>query len=326
MKKNIAVIYGGDSGEFDVSVMSGKVVWKHLDRELFDPYLILVRDGKWTYENIDGRTFPINKEDFSLHLDDQVVRFDAIFNAIHGTPGEDGKFQGYLEMLRMPVTSSDLATSSITFNKHFCNGFVRNLGVRVSRSVIIDSKSNWTADSLLSRVQLPVFVKPNRGGSSVGTSKVSDVSRLVDAVELAFQSDRQVMVEEFIPGREITCGIIPWKGSPLALPLTEIVSKKEFFDYEAKYLGKSDELTPAPIPEEVAEECRKTSLMLYRELNCRGIVRCDYIFNDDGLFFLEVNTVPGLSEPSIVPQQAAAHGISLKEMFTEAILDAIARQ
>jgi D-alanine-D-alanine ligase len=326
MKKNVAIVYGGDSGEFDVSVMSGEVVYKHLDKTLFKPYLIRIKRNQWNYRDDKGRKYNINKDRFTLDLGRGEIRFDVVFNAIHGTPGEDGKLQGYLEMLGIPVTSSDQATSALTFNKYFCNQMVRSLGVNVARSIVIDRGSSWNADEIAGSLSLPVFVKPNRGGSSVGTTKVMEIGKLTGAIETAFQIDRQVMIEEFIPGREITCGMVTWKGDILALPLTEIVSKKEFFDYEAKYLGMSDELTPAPIPESIAKECRSVSLMIYRKLNCRGIVRCDFISNEKGLYFLEVNTIPGLSEPSIVPQQAGVHGISLKELFTEVILDAVARQ
>ena len=326
MKKNIAIAYGGDSGEFEVSVMSGEVVHKHLDKELFNAYLIRMEDGKWTYRDPSGQDHIVRKEKFTLEIGQQEIHFDAVFNAIHGTPGEDGKLQGYLELLGIPVTSCDQATSALTFNKYFCNRFVSSLGVKTSRSVLIRKEDLSSLGEGILPLNLPVFVKPNRGGSSVATTRVNDPAGLKGAVELALGADDQVMVEEFIPGREITCGVITWKGEPLALPLTEIVSKKEFFDYEAKYHGMSDELTPAPIPESVAEECRSTSLRLYRELNCRGIIRCDYIFNDGGMYFLEVNTVPGMSEPSIVPQQAGVYGISLKDLFTVVIHDALARR
>jgi len=326
MKKNIAIVFGGDSGEYEVSVRSGEVVNKHLDTDLFIGYLILLKGNRWIYRDMQGNEIPINKDDFSLNTADGVLRFDAVFNAIHGTPGEDGKLQGYLEMLKIPVTSCDQATSALTFNKFFCNQFVKSLGIKVSGSIVLHRGDHWSEDDIFSAIGLPVFVKPNRGGSSVGTTKVKSAGELAPAVELAFHEDSQVMIEKFIPGREITCGVITWKGKPLALPLTEIVSKTEFFDYQAKYHGLSDELTPAPVPDSVALQCRQTSLLLYQKLNCRGIVRCDYIFNDDGLFFLEVNTVPGLSEASIVPQQAREYGISLRELFTEVILDAIARR
>lgn len=326
MKKNVAIVYGGDSGEFDVSVQSGEVVFHHLDKKLFQGYLVMIKNDRWIYRDTDSREYAINKNDFTLELEKGTVKFDAVFNAIHGTPGEDGKLQGYLEMLHIPASSCDQATSALTFNKFFCNHFVSSLGVKVANSFLIDRKSWNSHQKGLQELNLPVFVKPNRGGSSVGTSKVKEASEFDTAVELAIREDGQVLVEEFIPGREITCGVIPWKGEVIALPVTEIVSKKEFFDYEAKYLGMSDEITPARIPEQIRKDCQETSVMLYRQLNCRGIVRCDYIFNDKGLYFLEINTVPGMSEASIVPQQAREQGISLKGLFTEVILDAISNR
>jgi len=323
MKKNIAIVFGGDSGEFEVSVRSGGVVYDHLDRDLFCGYPILLRHSGWTYKDDQGRELRVDKNDFSIETASGKVRFDAVFNAVHGTPGEDGKLQGYFEMLRIPVTSCDSITSALTFNKYFCNRFVASFGVNVARSVVVSKKDMLPA--AVAGLHLPVFVKPNCGGSSVATTKVSDLSSLEPAVEMALAHDELALVEEYIPGREITCGVIPWKGEPIALPITEIVSKKEFFDYEAKYLGMSEEITPAQIPDDVATKCQETSLMLYRQLHCRGMVRCDYIFNEKGLFFLEVNTVPGLSEASIVPQQARINGISLKELFTSVLLDALAR-
>jgi len=326
MKKNIAIVFGGDSGEYEVSVNSGKVVYKHLDKELFNGYLLEVKGNKWSYKDDQGNMFPVDKDDFSIKTATSDIHFDAVFNAIHGTPGEDGKLQGYFEMMGIPVTSCDQATSALTFNKYFCNQFARSIGLTVAKSMIVHKGNEEEIETAARELSLPVFVKPNRGGSSVGTTKVKDPAGLREALQIAFKEDSQVMVEVFIPGREITCGVITWKGQVRSLPLTEIVSKKEFFDYEAKYLGMSEELTPAPIPEGVALACRETSEMIYRKLNCRGIVRCDFIFNDDGMYFLEVNTVPGLSEASIVPQQAREQGITMTELFSETILDAIARQ
>jgi D-alanine-D-alanine ligase len=324
MKRNVAIVFGGDSGEFDVSVRSGEVVFKHLDNERFNGYPILMKGGRWMYTDPSGMEHPIDKNDFTLETGSGKVAFDVVFNAIHGTPGEDGKLQGYLEMLRIPVTSCDSITSAITFNKYFCNRFVSTFGVNIARSVVVSRETDHM-ENALSGLKFPVFVKPNCGGSSVGTSKVNDGRGLADAISFALKEDTNVLVEEFIPGREITCGVITWKGKTTALPITEIVSKKEFFDYEAKYLGMSEEITPARIPEEVSTLCQETSVMLYEKLSCRGMVRCDYIFNETGLYFLEVNTVPGLSEASIVPQQARETGISLKELFTEVILGALAR-
>jgi D-alanine-D-alanine ligase len=323
MKKNIAIVAGGDSGEYEISINSAVVVKKHLDPDLFNLYPVHIKGAEWYYVPDHGNRIKVNKEDFSISLDDKIVKIDCVFIAIHGTPGEDGKLQGYFDLLRIPYTSCGQATSALTFNKYFCNRYVSTFGVKISRSIILDSKIPYKEDEILEAVSLPCFVKPNCGGSSVGTSRVSERSRLADAIRLAFKEDDQVMIEQFIPGREITCGVITHKGRIRPLPLTEIVSKKEFFDYDAKYRGMAEELTPAPVPDEIAAACRETSVLLYEKLNCKGMVRFDYIFNNEGLVFLEANTVPGLSEASIVPKQALAEGISLRELFTEAVLNAL---
>ncbi len=317
--RNVAIVAGGDSGEYEVSVKSAAVVKRYLDTQLFRPFIILIHGTHWWWEDEQGHSTEIDKRDFSLVLPGEIVHFDVVFNAIHGTPGEDGKLLGYFDLLKIPYTSSGLTTSALTFNKFLCNNFVRSLGITVTASHLIRKAEKPRVDKIIEELGLPLFIKPNEGGSSVGISKVSDRNKLLQAIELAMKEDEQVMVETFIPGREITCGVINYKGKIRALPLTEIVSKKEFFDYEAKYQGMSEEITPARIPEEIADKCRQTSVFLYSILNCRGMVRIDYIFNDEGLFFLEVNTVPGLSEASIVPQQAKADGISLSDLFREAI-------
>ena len=323
MKKNIAIVAGGDSGEYEISINSAAVVKKHLDPGLFNVYPVHIRGAEWFYIPDRGERIKVNKEDFSFMLNNKRVPIDCVFNAIHGTPGEDGKLQGYFDLLGIPYTSSGQATSALTFNKYFCNRYVSTFGVKISRSILLGRNEAYKEDEILQSVSLPCFVKPNCGGSSVGISRVSVKARLADAIQLALREDDQVMIEESIPGREITCGIITYKGRVRPLPLTEIVSKKEFFDYDAKYRGMAEELTPAPVLAETAAICRKTSVLLYEKLNCRGMVRFDYIFNNEGLVFLEANTVPGLSEASIVPQQALADGISLRELFTEAVLNAL---
>lgn len=316
MKRRIAIIAGGDSGEFEVSVASAGIVRKHLDPGLFKPYLILMKGMDWMYEAEDGSKVPVDKNDFSITLGGEKITFDCVFNAIHGTPGEDGRIQGYLEMLDLPHTSCDLITSALTFDKHFCNGFVRQLGVKTTKSIRLVRGEHADPAKIAAETGIPCFVKPNAGGSSVGITKVTDPSQLEAAIERAFREDDEVLVEKFIEGTEITCGVIGTRAKMIALPITEIVSKNEFFDYEAKYHGKADEITPARVSEDISEECKDLSLRLYRELKCKGAVRFDYIFNDDGMYFLEVNTVPGLSEASIVPQQAAEAGISLTQLFT----------
>jgi D-alanine-D-alanine ligase len=323
MKQNVAIIAGGDSGEYEVSLKSAEVVKKHLDESLFHLYMIVVHDGHWIYRDDSGMQHAVSREDFSLPLAAGKVIFDAVFIAIHGTPGEDGKLQGYFDLLALPYTSCDQATSAITFNKYFCNNYVKSFGLNVARSVVIGRHEKIDAEMVVDQLRLPVFVKPNKGGSSVGISKVKSAGDLLPAIEKAFREDDQVLVEEFMPGREISCGIVRIKGELIALPLTEIRSHNEFFDYEAKYQGRSEELTPAPLDEAMAGQIRETSLKLYRILNCKGIVRFDFIIHEEKMNFLEVNTVPGFSEASIIPQQALKAGISLRDLFTEAVLNAI---
>lgn len=323
MKYNIAIIAGGDSGEYEISIKSAGVVKKHLDSTKFECFLIIIRRKDWFYHDNDGAVFAVNKEDFSVSLPGRVLSFDAVFIAIHGTPGEDGKIQGYFDLLGIPYTSCDQATSALTFDKFFCNHYVSSFGVNISRSLVLKKSEKISEDEILKRISLPLFVKPNRGGSSVGISKVKTREELYPAIKLAFHEDSQVLLEEHIPGRELSCGAIKYRGAIRTLPITEIISKKEFFDYEAKYQGMSEEITPADVPDEIARMISDTSVKLYKLLNCKGIVRFDYILNDQELYFLEVNTVPGLSELSIVPQQALKAGISLQDLFSEAVMNAL---
>jgi D-alanine-D-alanine ligase len=323
MKYKIAVIAGGDSGEYEISIKSAGVVIKHLDSLRFECFIIVIRGKDWFYQDHDGEIFNVNKEDFSVNLPGRVLKFDGIFVAIHGTPGEDGKIQGYFDLLGIPYTSCDQATSALTFDKFFCNHFVNSFGVKISKSIVLKKSEKICEDEILKRISLPIFVKPNCGGSSVGTSKVKTREELLPAIKLALNEDSRVLLEEHINGRELSCGIIKYRGEIRTLPITEIITKNEFFDYEAKYEGMSEEVTPADLPGEIARMISDTTVKLYKLLNCKGIVRFDYILNDKELFFLEVNTVPGLSELSIVPQQALKAGISLQDLFSEAVLNAL---
>jgi len=331
MKKNIALLTGGYSKEYEISVKSGKVIMGHLDHQLFNVYLIKVGIDRWTYADEQGIEHEVNLNKFTLELTSGTVSFDAAFIGIHGTPGEDGKIQGYLDMMQVPYNTCGRATSALTFNKYFCNEFVGRQGVNVARTYYLNKRDTIKTGEILSFSGLPCFVKPNSNGSSIGISKVKNTEDLLPAIQQSFEVDDETLVQEFIPGTEITCGIFEKDGKLVILPLTQIISHKEWFDYQAKYEdGMADELTPAPIDENLATQCREISAMLYRKLNCRGIVRFDYILTPDSFpggnqfYFLEVNTVPGLSEASIVPRQAGSVGISLQQLFTDVILETIA--
>jgi len=324
MMKNIALLTGGYSEEYEISVQTGKVISSHLDHNLYNIYLIKIAVNQWTYTDKSGKEYEVNLNGFTLDLPDEKIRFDAAFIGIHGTPGEDGKLQGYLEMMQVPFNTCGRSTSALTFNKFFSNEFVGKLGVNVAKTWYLHKRDEVKVDNILAFTGLPCFVKPNSNGSSIGITKVKSVTDLLPALQASFRVDDETLIQEFIPGTEITCGIYEKNGKMIILPLTEVVSHNEWFDYEAKYTkGMADEICPARIDENMANQCRDLSAMLYRKLNCRGIVRFDYILTPESFqggrqyYFLEANTIPGLSEASIVPAQAATAGISLKQLFAD---------
>jgi len=316
MRLNIAVVSGGDSGEFDISIQSGLVVKKYLDPNKYKVYPIVIKGQEWIHECPNNNIYTVDKNDFSVMMGEIKINFDCIFIAIHGTPGEDGRLQGYFDMLGIPYTSCDQITSSITFNKYFSKIFVSNFGALTAQSLLLTKFTDISPDEILTQLTLPLFVKPNSGGSSVGMSKIIVAEDINPAIEKAFREDDEVLIEEFIEGREITCGIMKHQEKIIKFPVTEIISKKEFFDYEAKYdPSLADEIIPAQIPKDVFTNCQETSAELYKKLNCKGVVRFDYIFNEKGMYFLEVNTVPGLTETSIIPKMAESFGMTLTELF-----------
>ncbi|MCX6304950.1 MAG: D-alanine--D-alanine ligase [Bacteroidetes bacterium] len=320
---NIAIVAGGDSGEYGISIKSGNQVELHMDRAKFCPYLIEIRGKNWNYR-IGLKKFPVDKNDFSLTIGKRKIKFDAVFVAIHGTPGENGKLQGYFDMLEIPYTSCDVTTSAITFNKSFCKDVVRPGGINMAKSMHLFHNRPVSDAGILAELALPVFVKPNNGGSSVGMSKVNLKKELGPALAKAFEADSEILVEEFIKGRELTCGVIRSEGKIITFPVTEIIPKKEYFDYEAKYKkGMADEIVPADIPAGTSAQCREISGMLYERLNCKGVVRFDYIHTGKDFYFLEVNTVPGMSEASIVPKMARAHGWSFTELITRLLKEVL---
>ncbi|MDR3714039.1 MAG: D-alanine--D-alanine ligase [Puia sp.] len=329
MKPIVAFLTGGYSGESVISYKSAITIENSLDYDKYKVYKIDIRPDGWFHETKDGKTVTVDRNDFTLGLGGEKIRFDVILMGIHGTPGEDGKLQGYFDMLKLPYTSCDAATSALTFNKRFTVAVAAFNGIHVARSVLLIKDRFESADEVTAHLQFPVFVKPNNGGSSIGTSRVNSASEeLGVAIEKAFAEDSQVLVEEFITGREFTIGVFRSGGEIITLPITEIKSKKEFFDFEAKYMpGMSEEITPAVVGEDIAVKMRMAAKKIYQAFNCWGIVRIDFIYNEERgqPFMLEINTVPGQSEASVVPQQVLAMGWTLKDFYSALIDDALAR-
>ena len=325
MKKKVALVTGGLSSEAQISYKSAKTVMNALDKSVYDVYLIDIHPTGWWYENIVGEEVAVNKADFSIEEGGEKITFDVALMCIHGTPGEDGKLQGYFDMIGLPYTSCDTATSALTFNKRYTVAVAGFGGVNVAKSLHLFLGSHMSANEILSQLSLPLFVKPNNGGSSLGISKVNAAQELEPALTKAFKEDTQVLVEEFISGREFTIGVFKSKGELVVLPITEIITENEFFDFEAKYEGKSKEITPAEISSQIFSDLSEAAKKVYATLNCRGVVRIDFIYNEalGKAYMLEVNTVPGQSEASVIPQQVRAKGWNLSDFYATIIEDAI---
>lgn len=324
-KPCIAFVTGGYSGESVISYKSAITIQNNIDTDKYDVYRIDITPEEWFHPGADGKKYLVNRNDFSLVVKGNTIYFDAVFIGIHGTPGEDGKLQGYFDMVGLAYTTCDAATSALTFNKRYTVAVAAFSGVHVARSLHLFSHSPVKGSEITAQLKLPVFVKPNNGGSSIGMSKVHKAEDLEPALAKAFKEDDQVLVEEFISGREFTIGVFTSGGQIITLPFTEIMAENEFFDYEAKYEGKSTEVTPAVCSEGMADKVRQAARKVYAIFNCRGIVRMDFIYNTeaDEPFLLEINTVPGQSEASIVPQQVRANGWELKTFYTALIEEAL---
>jgi len=319
--KTIAIAAGGDSSEFEISVKSATEVSKALSSK-YITYIIMIRGTKWYWEDPKGRYHNIDKNDFSLMTDEYRVRFDAVFIAIHGTPGENGLLQGYFDMLSIPYSSCGTFSSALTFNKQATKLFLKEYRIPMAEAVIIRRDEKPEIKSIIKQIGLPCFVKPNSSGSSFGVSKVKVIDDMAPAIDSAFKESEEVMIEAFMDGREVACGVVKTWNKTIILPVTEIISKNEFFDYEAKYTpGRSDEVTPADMHEELTDEIQKLSSLIYDLLSCKGIVRVDFIVIDDKPYFLEINTVPGMTEESIVPKQAAAANITAEALYSMVIED-----
>jgi len=325
MKKNIAIIMGGYSSEYEISLKSGNVVYESLDSDKYNLFRIHIFKNKWVYVDDAEQEFPIDKNDFSVSLNGKKTTFDCVFNAIHGSPGEDGFMQAYFKLLNIPQTSCGMYQAALTFNKRDCLSVLKPYGIKTAESYYVNLGDNINEDAIIKKVGLPCFVKANKAGSSFGITKVYKKEELQNAIEVAFEEDDEIIIESYLDGTEVSVGVITYKGEVKVLPITEIVSDNDFFDYKAKYLGESQEITPARLTKEQETKVNKVAKQVYEILKMKGFSRSEYIFKDGEPHLLEVNTVPGFTKASILPQQAAAVGISLQELFGNAIEEALKR-
>jgi len=319
MKKNIAIIMGGYSSEVDISLKSGAVVYKNISKEKYNVYNVHILKNKWILVDDNNIEHDINRHDFSANIHGKKINFDCVFNAIHGNPGENGVILAYFELIGLKHTSAPSYQMALTFNKRDCLSVVKDYGIKAATSYYLNKGDTINVTEIINKVGLPCFVKPNNAGSSFGITKAKTEEEIIPAIEKALKEDSEILIEEFLDGPEITIGVLNYKGKVTVLPMTEIVTDNDFFDYEAKYLGKSEEITPARISKETHQKLEKVASYLYSILHMSGFTRSEYILVNDEPYFLEMNTVPGLTNASLIPQQAEAAGISLQELFHNAI-------
>jgi len=326
MKKTIALLTGGTTGEWVVSVKSAATIAQNIDTTKYDVYKIMLTENGWFYEPADSVKIEIDKNDFSLIIKGKKIVFDGVFIVIHGSPGEDGKLQGYFDMIGIPYTTCNALTSSITMNKGYTKAVVTGIkNLNVARSLQL-FKEDYDINEVKNQLKLPLFVKPNNGGSSIGMSKVKTFDDLQTALDKAFNEDTQVLVEEFVEGREFSIGVFKTKGKIVVLPTTEVKTKNEFFDFDAKYTpGVTEEITPGDMSEEEKARVEQVVADVYQKLNCRGIVRIDYFLEHEtnNFYFIEINTIPGQTATSFIPQQVAAMGMKLQDFYTQVLEETI---
>ena len=320
MKKNVAVLMGGYSSEYNISLKSGEVVYNTLLKEEdINLFKVIISENEWKCVDSKDSLLEIKKDSFQFIRNNNLINVDLVFNTVHGIPGENGEIQSYFENLNIKQTSSESSESKLTFDKDRCKNEVKKIGHQIPNSILIMKEEVISSDKILKKLPLPLFIKPNSGGSSFGISRVTEKKDIIKALEICFKEDDKALIEEEIKGREISVGVINLKGTITPLPPTEIISHNDFFDYDAKYNGESDEITPADIKIELENRVKEISLDIYKKLNLRGFSRCDFILRNNKFYFLEVNTNPGLTEESILPQMAKAGGISLRDLFRSVI-------
>lgn len=320
MKKKIAIIAGGDSSEIVISLKSAEGLYSFIDKDKYDLYIATIKKGEWNVRLADGEQVPIDKNDFSFLEKGQKQHFDFAYITIHGTPGEDGRLQAYFDMIDMPYSSCGMLASTITFNKFVCNQYLHNFGVKIAKSIHLFKGQEVSNEEVVQHLGLPVFVKPNDGGSSFGVTKVKNESDIQPAIEKAFKEGKEVVIESFISGTEVTCGCYKTDKVTRLLPITEVVTENEFFDFDAKYNGQVKEITPARISQELTEKVQSETSRIYDILGAKGLIRVDYIIPEDGEpVLLEINTTPGMTATSFIPQQVRAAGLDIKDVMTEII-------
>ena len=320
MKRIVAIIAGGDSSELPVSLRSAQGLYSFMDKEKYEVYVVEMEGLRWEVVLPDGSKTPIDRNDFSFCHSDVKTKFDFAYITIHGTPGENGILQGYLDLLHIPYSTCDVLTSSMTFNKFVLNHYLKGFGIRISESLLVRAGFEITDQDVIEKIGLPCFIKPNEGGSSFGVTKVKTAEQIQPAIRKALGESSEVMIEAFMDGTEITCGCYKTKDKEVVFPITEVVSKNEFFDYNAKYNGESQEITPARLSEDMTERVKLLTSAIYDILGCEGIIRVDYIITkDDKINLLEINTTPGMTETSFIPQQVRAAGLEMKDVLTDII-------
>lgn len=319
MKKNIAILMGGFSKEAEVSLKSAAVVAQHLNKDKYVPYRVRIDREQWVYVDDQEKEYPINRDDFSATINGEKITFAAVFNAIHGTPGEDGYMQAYFQLIGLPLTGCSMYASALTFNKRDMLSVLKPFGIQSAPSYYLNKGEHYQTADILAKVGLPCFVKANRSGSSIGVYKVNEEASLTEAIEKAFEVDDEILIESFLNGTEVSVGVISYRGEVKVLPITEIISENEFFDYQAKYEGKSKEITPARLSPEMTARVNALAARVYHLLKMEGYSRSEFIIVNETPYLLEMNTTPGLSEASILPQQARVAGISLTELFESEI-------
>lgn len=320
MKKNIAIIAGGDSSEVVVSLKSAQGIYSFLDKEKYNVYIVTIIGTEWKYTDADGVDYTIDRNDFSVTVNGEKIKFDFAYITIHGTPGENGLLQGYFDLLRIPYSCCGVLAAAVTFNKFTCNRLLSSFGFSTAKSVVLRKGDTIATEEVVEQIGLPCFIKPNVGGSSFGTTKVKTAEQVQEAIATAFAEGDEVIIEAFMQGTEVTCGCYKVKGKEVVFPITEVVSKNEFFDYDAKYnADQVDEITPARISDELTARIQQLTSRIYDVIGCKGIIRVDYIIIGNEPFLLEVNTTPGMTPTSFIPQQVRAAELDIKDVLTEII-------